>query len=393
MYITTRIREKPPKQLSFEDMFRLMLESKPDPVQPDGRRAAYTRTYYVRDLPARIRAGCDVPHMIAVLREFNQKHEELHRSDIASHYRKFFIPKKTGGLREINAPDDDLALCLRELKLILEKDFYAMHHASAYAYVSGRSTKDAVAVHQRNDSRWFLKLDLHGFFPSTTLDFTMEMLSKIYPFALVMQEPEGERELRKALSLAFLNGGLPMGTPLSPCLTNLIMIPFDYEFSRYLRRRYDPHANADNKGRMFAYTRYADDMDISCRIWFNKDVVIDKIKEIFRHFHAPYQINAEKTHYGSRNGKNWMLGLMLNSNNEITIGHKKKENLRAMLTNYVLARTSGTPWTLEQLQYLRGIISYYRMVNQESTNAVIAQVGVKRGVDVEDLLKQDIRAA
>lgn len=393
MYITTKIREKPPEQLSFEDMFMLMLESKPDPIQPEGRRNPYTKTYYVREVPKRILAGCHVPQLITILREFNIRYEALHHDDLATHYRKFFIPKKTGGLREINEPDDTLMMCLRELKLIFERDFYASHHASAYAYVQGRSTKNAVAVHQRNKSRWFLKLDLSSFFPSTTIDFTMSMLAKIYPFALVIQDPEGERELRKAISLAFLNGGLPMGTPLSPCLTNIIMVPFDYELSRYLCGRYDPARNSDGKGRMFVYTRYADDLHISCRIWFDRYKIIQKILDIFKHFNAPYQIKDEKTHFGSVNGKNWMLGMMLNGNHEITIGYKNKKNFRAMLNNYVTDRAAGNPWSLEQLQYLKGIISYYRMINKESTNAVIAYVGGKCGVDVEELIKYDMRAA
>jgi len=394
MYITTRIREKPPKQLSFEDIFMMMLEQKPDPVVSECHRAPYTKTWFARELPNRILVGCHVTDMIEKLKEFNQRYKDLHDSDLAGHYRKFFIPKKTGGLREINEPDEKLMACLRELRDMLVQDFYAMHHAAAYAYVAGRCTKDAVAVHQRNESRWFLSIDLSKFFPSTTLDFVMNMLSRIYPFALVMQSREGREELEKALSLGFLSGGLPMGTPLSPMLTNLIMIPFDYEFSRYLRSRYKPENNADNKGRMFVYTRYADDMDISCRVGFDYNEVIEKIKGIFDYFGAPYKINEKKTHYGSRWGKNWILGVMLNGQNEITIGYKNKRKLRATLSNYIADRNAGRKWPLDQLQWMSGLLSYYKMVNADYIAATISSVGAKYGVaDIEKLIKTDLYSA
>lgn len=388
MYVTCRVREAVAKQLSFEDLFCLFLDEKeaPAPVY----RNPYTRTMYYRELPARIIVGCNVGGMIQRLTEFNEKHAHLRDSDLSKHYRRFFIPKKTSGFREINEPDDELMMALRELKMIFENEMYASHHAAAYAYVKGRCTKDAVAVHQHNKSNWFLKLDLSGFFPSTTMEFTMGMLSRIYPFGLIMESENGKEQLRRALSLAFLNGGLPMGTPFSPCLTNLIMIPFDYELSRYLRHRYDNAFNADGKGRMFAYTRYADDIHISCRIEFDYREVIAKIYEIFKHFNAPYEIKREKTHYGSVNGKNWILGVMLNGNHEITIGHKKKKQFRAILNNYVVARKGGNTLGLEELQYIMGLISYYRMVNKESTNAVLESIGSKYGVRVEECIKRDI---
>lgn len=307
------------------------------------------------------------------------------------YYTTGYIPKKTGGKRRIDAPNDDLKRALSDLVYVFQHDFHAKSHAAAHAYEKGNSTITAVKVHQRNDSRWFLKTDLSGFFPNTTLKYTLEMLHRVYPFGLVMQDSQGFKELKKALSLGFLNGGLPQGTPLSPMLTNIIMIPFDHEFSRYLRGRYKPENNLDHRGRMFVYTRYADDMDISCRIWFNYHEVIKKIKEIFSYFNAPYVIKPEKTHYGSRNGKNWMLGVMLNGKNEITIGHKKKEQLRGILHNYCADRKNGKPWDQSEVRWLQGIISYYKMVNKEAVLNTIYHVGYGGfHMDIEKAISEDL---
>ena len=108
MYITMTIKEKPPKQMSFEDLFNLMLNQMPFPTVEPVRRNPYTRTWWCDVLPERIRAGFDVDEHIQILRGFNERYTKLREEPITNHYHKFFIPKKTGGLREINAPDDEL---------------------------------------------------------------------------------------------------------------------------------------------------------------------------------------------------------------------------------------------------------------------------------------------
>lgn len=392
MYITMTVREKPPKQMSFDELFNMMVNNlsyqKVEPVH----RNPYTRTWYCDTLPDRIRAGFDVEEHIGILREFNARYKTLHETPISNHYHKFFIPKKSGGLREINAPDDALANCLRELKLIFEQDFYASHHAAAYAYVVGRSTQDAVRVHQFNKSKWFLKTDLSGFFPNTSPEFVMHMLSMIYPFSLVVEREEGKEELEAALSLAFLDGGLPMGTPFSPMITNLIMIPFDYEMSKYLRSLAEPSMNTDHRGRRFVYTRYSDDIHISCGVDFLFTNIVQTMRNLFSKFEAPYSIKKEKTHYGSSGGRNWILGVMLNKDNRITIGHKKRERFKSLIFNYLMDRGSGNKWPLDQLQYLTGLISYYRMVNTEDVDKIMRIYGNKFNVNVEALIKEDIAA-
>lgn len=388
IYVTVRITE-PYKQIALEDIMLALFQG--ENVRERTPRSPYTRTFTYERLPERILAGFDVEKKIGLLRTFNKKHHGLMESDIREHYHKFFIPKKSGGMREINAPDDELMNCLRELKLLLESEFYASSHAAAYAYVKNRSSVDAAKVHQWNKSKWYLKTDISGFFPNTTPEFVWNALSMIYPFCLIMECKSGREELRKALSLCFLDGGLPMGTPISPMLTNLIMIPFDFEFSKFLRSLQNPENNPDEKGRRFAYTRYADDMNISCGIEFDKSFIIRKIENLFRLFGASYIIKDEKTHYGPSYHKNWVLGVMINKDNQITIGYKKKRNFEAMLFNYAKDRKSGTYWPLEQLQYALGLMSYYRMVNKESIDGVIIRYSQKFGFDIEATMKKDLK--
>lgn len=341
-----------------------------------------TRTVYVERLGASMLRRYSIPRMIESLERFNSQFAPLFSVDRQSLYRSYKIPKKSGnGERPIDEPNPDLMVALRTLKTIFENEFHALHHTCAYAYVSGRCTVDALARHQANESRWFLKTDFENFFPSTTLDFVMEQFSKIFPFSEIICRERGEYALRRALSLCFLNGGLPQGSPISPLITNLMMVPFDHIVSNQLRN-YDK--------RYFVYTRYADDIHISCRVDFNYRKVEAYINETLGSLNAPFRIKAEKTHYGSSAGRNWMLGLMLNKDNAISLGHQRKKELRAWLSNYLTDRSHQIPTSAGELQKLRGNMSYCKMVEPQWYKGLIDHYNKKFKVDVESCIGSDL---
>lgn len=344
---------------------------------------ANTKTQAYENLTARLVSLCNVNGLIRKLTEFNDMTEHLRSQDRANLYKTFYIPKSSGhGLRRIDAPNDELMKALRILKGIFENDFHALYHTSAFAYIKHRCTIDAVKRHQANESKWFGKFDLSNFFGNTTMDFVMKQFSMVYPFSEVVKVPEGKRELEKALELAFLNGGLPQGTPISPTITNIMMIPIDFKLANGFR-------NFCNKP--FVYTRYADDFLVSSKYDFACSDVQQFIIDTLKSFGAPFTLNREKTRYGSSNGRNWNLGVMLNRENEITIGYKKKRQFQAMLSNYVLDRKNGTPWSLEDIQILDGYRNYYRMVEGETIDRIVAHIGEKYGVNIPRLLKEDLR--
>lgn len=341
-----------------------------------------TRTYTVDKINADLLSKVDITALYDVLHSFNERTERLRTVDRKSLYNTFKIPKKSGGLRTINAPNDDLMLALRELKKILEVDFRAMYHTSAFAYVRHRSTIDAVKRHQKNKSNWFGKLDLSDFFGSTTLDFVMQQFGMIYPFSEVVKYEAPRKELRKALELAFLDGGLPQGTPISPLITNVMMIPIDHVLSNKLR---------DWNNTKFVYTRYADDFIISSRASFNVKDIENLVVSTIKDFNAPFSINSKKTRYGSRSGSNWNLGVMLNKDNEITVGSENKRVFKAMLHSYVSDKKRGVDWPIEDVRTMYGLRSYYRMVEKETIDKMIDWFSQKHHVDVVALMESDLR--
>ena len=366
------------RQITFEEILSGQIDESSIILRDN---VSNTRTYYTETIRQEFRKQFNIGGMIVALSEFLDEFGYLY--DVPRHtlYHTFQLPKKSGGYRTINAPNDDLMKALRKLKDIFEQKMFAMYHTSAYAYVKKRAPKQAIERHQKNNSKWFLKVDFSDFFGSTTKQFTMDILSQIFPFSEIYKNTSGRELLERAIDLCFLNGGLPQGTPISPMLTNLLMIPIDHYFSKVLRD-FDKHR--------FVYTRYADDILISCQHDFNYRKVIGMMRDVLRKFNAPYHFKDEKTHYGSSAGSNWNLGVMLNKDNNITIGHENKKKLRAMICNYVLDRQHGMRWALHDVQVLAGHINYFRGIEQEYVDGVIKYNNRKFRTNVMNMIRNDL---
>ena len=373
-YITVR-QPKKAYQLTYEDIIRTehvsATRASSGKVSSGG-----TITRFVEHIDENIIARTNVSGMIFALEEFCERYKNLYNVDRKSLYYEFLIPKKSGGNRIIDAPNDELKKALYDLKDIFENTIGALHHTSAFAYVEGRSTIDAIKRHQSNGSKWFLKTDCTNFFGSTTKSFIMHMLSMIFPFCEIVKKENGKIALERAVDLCILGEGLPQGTPISPMLTNIVMVPIDHAISR--------HMNEEG----CVYTRYADDMIISSKKSFMYTEKVAFIRNTFKWFSAPYDLKREKTRYGSSSGSNWNLGVMLNKDNEITIGHKKRDMFRCMCVNYIDSVKKNQPWDFHEIQVFSGQISYYMMVEPEYITKIVKKYEQKFGINVIDHMKR-----
>lgn len=389
VYIT--VKQSPQyHQMSLEELLFDEMDARSQmPINPN---LTNTRTYAVDSVSEKFTKRIDVDKLIAKLERFNEETKELRDKPRHDLYYEFHIPKKSGGLRKIDAPEPELKDALYHLKTIFEEDFFALYHTSAYAYIKKRSILDCLKKHQQNESRWFCKLDLSNFFGSTTLEFVMNMFSTIFPFSEVVRYPAGKQALSDALSLAFLDGGLPQGTPISPIITNIMMIPIDFTIANALR----DYKWVNNKGeevqQRFVYTRYADDFQVSSKYDFEYKIVEKLIVDTLSSFNAPFKLNESKTRYGSSAGRNWNLGLMLNGNNEITVGHQKKRQFQAMLSSYVMDKKNGRDWDKSDIQTMDGYRNYYHMVEPDTIDKIIEHLSKKFDVDIIKMMKDDLRA-
>jgi hypothetical protein len=196
-----------------------------------------------------------------------------------------------------------------------------------------------------------------------------------------MRTKTGEETLRTSLEMAFLNKQLPQGTPLSPLITNVMMLPIDHKLSNIFR---------DYEKQKYIYTRYADDFLISSKYDFDIQKIEGVVSDTLSEFNAPFSINRKKTRYGSSAGRNWNLGVMLNKDNEITVGHKRKRQFQSMVYNYAMDRKNGIPWDKNDIMILSGYYSYYHMVEPATIEKIVTHIGEKVGSNIMEIIKHDL---
>lgn len=294
-----------------------------------------------------------------ILKPFIDNYEEQ--------YYEFQIPKRSGGLRTINAPKTEFKEALSKVKDIFEQKIKCLAHNSAYAYTKQRSVMDALKVHQTNKSNWYLKIDLTNFFPNCTPNLIFTQLKQLYPFYYF--DTPADIILKAIIDTCCLHGGLPQGTPMSPLLTNLVMVPYDYRISYALKR---------GAGEHWVYTRYADDILISSKSDFDWKKMENALAENLK----PFQIKHEKTRYGSRAGSNWNLGLMLNKDNNITLGSGKKKLINAMLNNFIRDYKNNIRWSREDVYQLQGHLSYLKQIEPNYYTYIVQKYEAK--YDIKD---------
>ena len=303
-----------------------------------------------------------------MLNEFADNYEEQ--------YEEFPIPKKSGGLRMISAPNDKFKAALKTVQAIFKTHIRCLPHNAAYAYVENTSRKDAIEKHQKNGSNWFLKIDLTDFFPNCTEDFIYNQLTQLYPFYYF--DERALEDLKQVIKICCLHGSLPQGSPMSPLLTNLVMVSYDYNLKQFLKNI------AENN---YCYTRYADDILISNKSDFNFQELITYLKQIL----SPFQIKDEKTRYGSKAGSNWNLGLMLNKDNSITLGHEKKKTLNAMLNNFLRDFKTNIKWPRQDVYILQGQLGQLKHIEPDYYNHIIRKYENKYQIDYKKAISISLK--
>lgn len=364
-YVTYPISKNAPiEQLTFQD---LLQNHTPAHAAPE---TAYhiTRAYdNLNRLPTTTRR-LHSAKAVQFENNFRNILEQFSSRTMSEYYTTFNIPKQSGGLRTIKAPHDDLKEIMRQILAFLQSFLYPAQ--AAYAYTRHRTIKNAIESHKEKEYEWFLKIDLHDFFGSSEAAFVKKTLKQIPFFNFLL-----DSTLNHFIHFITLDNGLPQGTPLSPFITNLLMIPFDYKVSREI---------AKHKGH---YTRYADDMLISTT---SKNATGHMIRIIREHLTelTPYTINNEKTKVSSIYGKNWNLGLMLNKDREITVGHRNKERFRATIFEFC---NNPAAWNSQNAMELLGKFQYYKGIEEDYFENLLTKYGNKFNMDVRAAIIQRIK--
>lgn len=276
----------------------------------------------------------------------------------ASHlYKTYAIPKRSSGVRIIHHP----ARRLKTLQRWLVDRFILLWpvHDAVYSYRKGRSIKDNAQRHA--DSRYLLRLDIHDFFPSIKAEDIRSYIS-------AGSSDWSPVDVDFFLSLVCRDDELTIGAPSSPALSNSVCYELDLQISRIAR----DHG--------VTYTRYADDLFLSCCAPHVLKSFPARVQGIFDGLAFPrgLQLHKRKTVHSSKKNRRQVTGVVLGSDGVVHLGRALKRTIRARIHKYSDLGESDRA-------SLAGLLAYARSVDPDFINALILKYGHAR---VEEALRQ-----
>ncbi|MEM0967960.1 MAG: reverse transcriptase family protein [Verrucomicrobiota bacterium] len=304
------------------------------------------------------------------------RHLAFHRDvERQSHYRRFYLTKKTGGKRLISAPMPRLKAAqhwiLEHLLIILPV------HEAAHGFVQQRSILSNAQQHTAQDV--VINMDLRDFFPSISYPRVRglfrafgfsEQISTI--LALLTTQPEIDEVEMDGESYVIATGErhLPQGAPTSPAITNLLCY------------RLDRRLAGAAKSLGFRYTRYADDLTFSASgepaqhvkklIWRARSIIEDE----------DLVFHADKLRIMRSNGHQEVTGLTVN-NAQPSVPRRDVRRFRTLLYQVEKDGPGSKHWRGAEshlLSTIRGYAHFLRMIDADRAAPLIQRA--------EDVLRQ-----
>ena len=296
--------------------------------------------------------------------KFLSYHREVAR---VTHYRRFALPKKTGGERIISAPMPRLK---RAQYWVLDNVLAKVPcHAAAHGFVPGRSIVTNAAPHAGQGV--VINLDLKDFFPSVAYPRIKGVFAALgYPEAvatvLALLCSENVSDLLEVDGERFFVGGkgrdrvLPQGAPTSPMLTNILC--------RRLDRRLQ--GLADKLG--FRYTRYADDLTFSAS--GPGEALVGRLLRQVHHVlkDEGFTPHPDKQHVMRRASRQEVTGVVVND--RPSVSRTQRRALRAALHRAATQGVASATWngTPASRDTLLGQAQFVRMVDAERGAPLVA---------------------
>ncbi len=256
----------------------------------------------------------------------------LYSPDYKNKYVQFSIAKKSGGERNICAPDKKLLLlqkrlaaklqqCYEEISCMFSKEpNFILTENIRSSIVHGFRKKLSIQSNAlcHINGNILLNVDLKDFFPSINFGRVRGFFIKNSFFHL------NEKVATLIAQIVCYNNELPQGAPTSPVIANLLATPMDVRI-----------LNLAKKNGVF-YTRYADDLTFSTKLKiFPEDFLIvtetleyslgKKLKKIIQD--SGFVINENKVRMHLKQSKQTVTGLVVNK--KVNVDRKYYKLLRA----------------------------------------------------------------
>ncbi len=272
-------------------------------------------------------------------------------------YRRFTIPKRSGGERPIWAPLPRLMAAQRWiLSEILE---HIPVHGAAHGFLPGRSILTNAREHV--NSRLVLRVDLENFFPTVTFRRAKGVFRKsgyreqIATLLALLCTEAPRKEVKDGDETYFISLGprcLPQGAPTSPALTNIVCMRLDRRLTGLAKRL------------GWRYTRYADDMTFSLPADSSGPPNLGKLLGAVNRITADegFRVRRDKTRVSRKGSVQKVTGLVVNGSESPRIPRKLKRELRAAVHN----ASRGRPFREgDTLNRMLGYAAYTAMVEPE----------------------------
>ncbi len=282
-------------------------------------------------------------------------HSEASR---VTHYTRFDVPKKSGGVRKLAAPRSHMAACQQWiLGNILAR---VPVHDAAHGFVPMRSTVTNAAPHVA--SGVLINVDLRDFFPTITFARVKGLFQGMgySPAAATIlalictDSPRSAVEYEgRRLYAAVGPRALPQGACTSPALSNLAARNLDARFRGLCAKL------------GWTYTRYADDLSFSAPSEAAGKVgyLLARVRHIVQD--EGFAINEAKTRVLRSSASQRVTGIVVNQ--RAAVPRRLVRRLRAILHR---AKREGLKAQNRQQHphfesWLRGMLAYVHMVNPD----------------------------
>lgn len=283
-----------------------------------------------------------------------------------SHYTRFEIPKRSGGMRAIWAPLPKLKQAQHWiLREILER---LIVHGSAHGFISGRSIASNAAEH--SNSQILVKVDIENFFPTISWKRVKGVFRKAgYPeqiaTLLALLCTESPREIvkheGKQVYVALADRCLPQGAPTSPALTNALCLRLDRRLTGF----------AQKAG--WRYTRYADDLTFSLPANNKNPADLSRLLGTLKRVlgEEGFELNEKKTRVIRQGDVQEVTGLVVNGEHTPRVSRALKRQMRAAVHNLQQGKALLEG---ESIQRLRGYAAYIAMTDRELGTSLLRQL-------------------
>ncbi|GAB2840993.1 reverse transcriptase family protein [Ferruginibacter profundus] len=270
-----------------------------------------------------------------------------------SHYRKFYMPKKSGGKRMISAPMPRLKkVQYWILENLLNK--VALHDA-ANGFTLNKSIVTNAQPHVGKDL--VINLDVKDFFPSVHFKRVKGLLQQLgYAekiatiLSLLCTEAVTDEVAIDGKNYFVQKGSrvLPQGAPTSPSITNILCFKLDKRLQGLANKL---HCN---------YTRYADDITFSGKKDTDAQQLVWRIKRILQD--EGFTPHPDKIRIMRKGTQQEVTGVVVNK--QLNVNRKKLREFRSLLHHLKTKKDTDVKWGTGGLtNSILGYANFVKMVN------------------------------